>query len=186
MKTKMLIAGLLVAFILTACTPTGKSAPTVTVVPVSPTVPAPTETAVPTSTLTPTPTLTLTPSPVPAPNPFIGYWIQTKLSDHPLGISVCGNFQNVEFIQDGTFIVTNDYSGIYKAFDFGQTEAASSQKEYGEYNILNGNQIEIKWSADNVTTWEYVFSGDALTLSSPAPDEFGGGFIPCYFSKSSK
>jgi hypothetical protein len=185
MKIKMPIAVLLVTFILASCTPTGKTAPTETVVPATQTVPAPTETTIPTPTIVSSPTLTVTPSPVPTPNPFVGYWIQTKLSDHPLGISVCGNFQNVEFFQDGTFIVTNDYSGIYKAFDFGGL-GSSSQEYNGEYKILNENQIEIKYSDDNVTVWEYVFSGDALTMSSPVSTELGGGFIPCYFSKSNK
>ncbi len=118
-----------------------------------------------------------------APNLFIGYWTQTKLSEHPLGMSICGNFQNVEFFEDGTFTETNDYSGVYKSFDFGGFGGSSSS---GKYKILSENQIEIKYSEDNVTAWEYIFSGNELTMSSPVPDELGGRFVPCYFSKSSK
>jgi hypothetical protein len=97
-------------------------------------------------------------------------------------MAVCGNFQTVEFFADGTFTVTNDYSGVYKEFDPGFGASTAS----GRYDVLGEKQIEIKYSSDNVTEWEYVFSGDALTMSSPAPDEFGGGLIACYFSESSK
>ncbi len=154
----------------------------------------PTSTSIP-PTLTPSPIPpTFTPSPIPptftpeptatsaVPNLFIGYWTQTKLSKHPLGMTVCGNFQNVEFFADGTFTVTNDYSGVYKNFDPGFGPSTTS----GKYKVLGEKQIEIEYDSDNVTKWEYIFSGDALTMSSPAPAELGGGMIDCYFSKSSK
>jgi hypothetical protein len=97
-------------------------------------------------------------------------------------MAVCGNFQNVEFFEDGTFTETDDYSGVYKDWDFGLGASTTS----GKYTVLDEKRIEIKYAEDNVTEWEYVFSGNALTMSSPAPADFGGGLIPCYFSKSSK
>ncbi len=156
--------------------------------------PVPTSTPVPaTFTSSPIPP-TFTPSPIPptftpeptatsvVPNPFVGYWTQAKLSEHPLGMAVCGNFQNVEFFEDGTFTVTNDYSGVYKDWDFGLGASTAS----GKYTVLDEKRIEIKYAEDNVTDWEYTFSGNALTMSSPAPADFGEGLISCYFSKSSK
>ena len=168
--------------LLNGCAPAPKTVPTSTPIP-STLTPSPIPATFTPSHLPPTSTPEITATSVSAPNPFVGYWTQTKLSEHPLGMSVCGNFQNVEFFEDGTFTITNDYSGVYKAFDFGGFGGSSSS---GKYTILSENQIEIKYSEDNVTVWEYVFSGDELTMSSPAPSEFGDGFIPCYFSKSSK
>ncbi len=156
--------------------------------------PVPTSTPVP-PTLTPSPIPpTFTPSPIPptftpeptatsaVPNLFIGYWTQTKLSKHPLGMTICGNFQNVEFLEDGTFAVTNDYSGVYKKFDPGFGASTAS----GKYKVLDEKRIEIEYASDNVTEWEYTFSGNELTMSSPVPDELGGGMATCHFSKSSK
>jgi hypothetical protein len=166
MKTKIINTVLLVVLILLSCAP------------------AETQTlTVPTATLTliaPVEASTL-PAPAVLPtSPIIGYWIQIKLSEHPLGTSVCGNIQHVEFFEDGTFIETSDNSGIY---DF---LPPMDQKVQGTFTILSENEVEIKYSDENATIWTYILSGNSLTMSSPLPDELGGGFVPCYFSKSSK
>jgi len=60
------------------------------------------------------------------------------------------------------------------------------QEVQGTYKILSENEIEIKYWDTNVTIWKYMFSGNTLTMSSPNPKELGGGYTPCYFSKSNK
>lgn len=93
----------------------------------------------------------------------------------------CAILQKVEFFEDGTFNVANDYSGIYQDADFGGFGTSISS---GEFELLSDDQIEIGYDEGSITVWSYTFLEDALTLSSPAPDEFGGGLIPCYFVKS--
>lgn len=117
-------------------------------------------------------------------NPFIGYWSQVRLSDHPLGMGLCGNYQNIEFLDNGTFILTNDFSGVYDLFNFGDTNKRSLD---GVYEILNKNQVKLVFNIDDQSeTWDYVFTSDELIMSFPAPKDLGGGYIPCYFTKADK
>jgi len=170
MKTKKVIAVLFTAFLLASCSPTEKSVPSEIVTVASATV------------LTPTSTLAFAFTPL---NGFIGYWTQTKLSDNPWGLAVCGYLQNVEFFVDGTFTSTNDASGVYKNYHIFGT-SLSPQIFYGKYKILDEIQIEISYSNDISTAWKYMFSDNTLAISTVAPDEYGGEYITCYFSKSTK
>jgi hypothetical protein len=117
-------------------------------------------------------------------NPFIGNWMQARLSDHPLGMGICGNYQKIEFLENGTFILTNDFSGVYEPFDPGNPFPSSRSLE-GTYTILNKDQIELVFKIDGISeTWNYVFADDELTMSFSAPSDFGGGYIPCYFTEA--
>jgi hypothetical protein len=115
-------------------------------------------------------------------NPFIGYWFQEKYSDHQLGMGLCGNYQTIEFFDDGTFVLINDYSGIYDLFGFRDT--AFDPNLDGTYKILDDKQIELFFKIDGqVEIWNYKFAGDELTMSFD-PEDFEGGYIPCYFTRS--
>lgn len=185
MKTKTGFALWLISLALASCTAMPTNLPTETALSPLPNTSAPTGTVAPAAVVLPTASLPPTAPSQTGANPFLGYWIQSKFSEHALGWAVCGNFQNVEFFENGTFTETSDFSGIYEVFGFGDTAMTSSIS--GEYKILDGKRIEIKYSEDNITIWQYVFSGeDALTMSSPEPDDWGDGFIPCYFSRSDK
>ena len=126
----------------------------------------------------------MTETPATKSNPFIGYWVQAKLSDDPLGMGLCGNYQNIEFFDKGTFVLTNDYSGVYKSLSFGDANKTTRSLD-GTYNILSKNLIELVFKIDGQTeTWNYIFTGKELKMLFPAPSDLGGGYIPCYFTES--